>query len=236
MQKESIALKNISKTFNTDGLQFSALRNVNLTIQSGEFVGIVGRSGSGKSTLLNIMSGIDRPSSGQVLIDDVSIHDLKQGELDAWRGKTIGLVFQFFQLIPTLTVAENVMLPMDFCDSFPPSMRLDRALHLLESVEMADKARKFPAILSGGEKQRVAIARSIANDPPIILGDEPTGNLDSVSAEMVFNLFDNLNKLGKTVIIVSHDSVLRNYTNRTIYLADGEISKEAENAGVKTYA
>jgi len=233
MKKEIIILNNISKTFNTDGLQFSALRNVDLVIEQGEFVGIVGRSGSGKSTLLNVMSGIDKPSSGDVSVNGMSILAKKQGDLDAWRGKEIGLVFQFFHLIPTLTVAENVMLPMDFCKVFPVKERLPRALDLLESVGVSEKAQKFPSILSGGEMQRVAIARSMANDPPIIFGDEPTGNLDSASTEIVFELFETLNKMGKTIIIVSHDVTLEKYSDRTIYLADGQIEKAHE--GVKEY-
>ena len=233
MKKEIIILNNISKTFNTDGLQFSALRNVDLVIEQGEFVGIVGRSGSGKSTLLNVMSGIDKPSSGDVSVNGMSILAKKQGDLDAWRGKEIGLVFQFFHLIPTLTVAENVMLPMDFCKVFPVKERLPRALDLLESVGVSEKAQKFPSILSGGEMQRVAIARSMANDPPIIFGDEPTGNLDSASTEIVFELFETLNKMGKTIIIVSHDVTLEKYSDRTIYLVDGQIEKAHE--GVKEY-
>ena len=223
MNKEIIAIEEVNKTFSADGLPFSALQNINLTIAAGEFVGIVGRSGSGKSTLLNMMSGIDRPTSGSIVVGETNLNKQKQGQLDAWRGKSIGLVFQFFQLIPTLTVVENVMLPMDFCKVIPTKDRLTRALHLLDTVGMASKADKFPAILSGGEKQRVAIARSMANDPPIILGDEPTGNLDTDTAEVVFNLFTHLQNQGKTVVIVSHDSTLEKYTTRTIRLADGKI-------------
>lgn len=233
MSRELITLENISKTFTTDGIEFSALRDVNLGIEQGDFVGIVGRSGSGKSTLLNMMSGIDRPSTGSVIIDGVRIHDLKQGVLDAWLGREIGLVFQFFQLIPTLTAVENVMLPMDFCKIIPEKDRLKRAFDLLESVEMADKAHKFPAILSGGEKQRVAIARAMANDPPIILGDEPTGNLDSISADIVFRLFKNLWDVGKTIILVSHDTVLQAYTRRTIHLVDGHVDRRKEEKVAK---
>ena len=235
MKKEIIILDNISKTYSTDGLIFSALRDVNLVIELGEFVGIVGRSGSGKSTLLNMMSGIDKPSSGNVSVNGVSILAKKQGTLDAWRGTEIGLVFQFFHLIPTLTVAENVMLPMDFCKVFPVKDRLQRAHDLLESVGLSDKAQMFPAILSGGEMQRVAIARSMANDPPIIMGDEPTGNLDSASAEIVFELFESLHKKGKTVIIVSHDVTLERYSYRTIYLADGQIENKIAREGVREY-
>ena len=201
-QNNMIRLQNISKTFVTDGVTFSALQDVTLRVEQGAFVGIIGRSGSGKSTLLNMMAGIDTPSTGEVRVDTVSIHSLKQSQLDAWRGKTIGLVFQFFQLIPTLTVVENVMLPMDLCKMIPAKVRPSRALDLLDMVGIADKAHKFPAVLSGGEKQRVALARAMANDPPVIFGDEPTGNLDSISAEMVFTLFDDLHKLGKTVVIV----------------------------------
>lgn len=235
MNQAIITLRNISKTFTTDGLVFSALQEVDLTIEQGDFVGIVGRSGSGKSTLLNIMSGIDRPSTGEVTIDGVSLHDLKQGALDAWRGTTIGLVFQFFQLIPTLTAVENVMLPMDFCKVIPEKNREERALDLLASVDMADRAHKFPAILSGGEKQRVAIARAMANDPPLILGDEPTGNLDSATADMVFRLLEDLRDLGKTIVIVSHDASLQAYTRRTIHLVDGRVDRREAGGEVASY-
>ncbi len=235
LQNNMIRLQNISKTFVTDGVAFSALQDVTLHVEQGAFVGIIGRSGSGKSTLLNMMSGIDTPSTGEVRVDTVSIHSLKQSQLDAWRGKTIGLVFQFFQLIPTLTVVENVMLPMDLCKMIPAKARPSRALDLLDMVGLADKAPKFPAVLSGGEKQRVALARAMANDPPLIFGDEPTGNLDSISAEMVFTLFDDLHKLGKTVVIVSHDHMLQNYAQRIIELADGHLVGDTLTAEVETY-
>jgi len=196
---------------------------MDLTIQSGEFVSIFGKSGSGKSTLLNIMSGIDSCSSGRVIVNSTDISHLKAGALDAWRGRNIGLVFQFFQLIPTLTVLENIMLPMDFCKTIAAKQRRTRARALLGKVGLVDKENKFPAILSGGEKQRVAIARSLANDAPIILADEPTGNLDSKTAMRIFALFEELNRQGKTVIIVSHDPCTRDYAQRTVTITDGEI-------------
>lgn len=227
MRNTIMTLSNVKKSFNTDGRQFTALLDVSLTVQQREFIGIVGRSGSGKTTLLNMMSGIDRPTEGRIVVDGASIQDLGQSELDDWRGRTVGLVFQFFQLIPTLTVEENIMLPMDFCDVFPANERHRRALELLDSVGLADKAIRFPAVLSGGEKQKVAIARSMANDPPLILADEPTGNLDSASAEIVFNLFEKLNRMGKTVVIVSHDASLRHYAERTVELFDGRIESHA---------
>lgn len=235
MKKGLVSLSSVTKNFMTDGKPFSVLRDVSMTVTPGEFIGIVGRSGSGKTTLLNIMSGIDLPSTGNVIVDGVSIHDFKQSDLDAWRGKAIGLVFQFFQLIPTLTVVENVMLPMDFCNIIPVKERLCRALELLDSVEMGDKATKFPSILSGGEKQRVAIARSMANDPPLILADEPTGNLDANSRSVIFGLFEKLNQQGKTLIIVSHDTALRHYVKRTIELADGHIINQALAGKAETY-
>lgn len=225
MTREIMTLTNVSKQFHSSNRDFSALQNINLGIDKGSFLGIVGKSGSGKSTLLNMLSGIDVPSSGDVTVAGTSINQLTAGALDTWRGRHIGLVFQFFQLIPTLTVLENVLLAMDFCKIIPASERMDRARSLLEAVEISDQADKFPGVLSGGEKQRVAIARSMANDPPIILGDEPTGNLDSATTEHIFKLFQRLHKEGKTVVIVSHDLSLQDYCTRTIQISDGEMTE-----------
>jgi putative ABC transport system ATP-binding protein len=225
MNREIMKLTNVSKQFQTSDRDFSALTNINLRIDEGSFLGIVGKSGSGKSTLLNMLSGIDVPSRGDVTIRGASINSLAAGALDSWRGRHIGLVFQFFNLIPTLTVLENVLLAMDFCKIIPAGERVDRARGLLEAVEISDKADKFPAILSGGEKQRVAIARALANDPPIILGDEPTGNLDSATTEHIFKLFERLHNQGKTIVIVSHDLSLQDYCTRTICISDGEMTE-----------
>ncbi len=228
----SISLTALSKSYQINKTLFHAVDRVNLTIKKGDFVSIIGKSGSGKSTLLNLMSGIDQPTSGQVIVNDVDISHMKSSLLDAWRGHNIGLVFQFFQLIPTLTVLENILLAMDFCKVIPAKDRVNRARTLLDKVGIIDKADQFPSILSGGEKQRVAIARALANDPPIILADEPTGNLDSVTAKAIFDLFTELNAQGKTIILVSHDSDCHKYSNQTIDISDGKIRSNIKSTEV----
>lgn len=234
--KEVIRLEAITKTYQTGATQFSALRSIDLSVRSGGFISIVGKSGSGKSTLLNILSAIDTPTSGKAIINGHNIVSEKSTSIDAWRGKNIGLVFQFFQLMPTLTVLENVMLPMDFCDEISRSERRIRARNLLEKVMLIDKENMFPSTLSGGEKQRVAIARSLANEAPIILGDEPTGNLDSKTAATIYQLFEELNREGKTIIIVSHDPSSQNYTRRTINIADGSITSDSDTLAGNIHA
>ena len=231
-----ITLTSISKNYQINDKTFSAVSNINLQINQGSFVSIIGKSGSGKSTLMNLMSGIDKPSSGQVIVNGTDISHIKPNKLDAWRGRNIGLVFQFFQLIPTLTVLENIVLAMDFCKIIPAKKRNASAHELLDRVGISDKAHQFPSILSGGEKQRVAIARSLANDPPIILADEPTGNLDSVTAKPIFNLFKELNNQGKTVILVSHDPDCHNYSKQTVNIADGIIVQKIDTTEVKCCA
>src|SRR6266536_1831120 len=196
-----IDMRQIVKTFQSTAGSFTALKGVDLQIDRGEFVAIIGKSGSGKSTLINMLTGIDRPTSGQVLIGDTAVHTLSEGQMAVWRGRNVGVIFQFFQLLPTLTVVENVMLPMDFCGTFPAAEREPRARRLLERVALGAMAGKMPSELSGGQQQRVAIARALANDPPIIVADEPTGNLDSKTADSVFELFKNLVAQGKTIII-----------------------------------
>jgi len=216
-----IQLQQIFKTYETPAGAFNALRNVDLEIASGEFIAIVGKSGSGKSTLLNMIGGIDRPSSGSLRIGGQDIQHLTHNDLAAWRGRSIGFVFQFFQLLPTLTVAENVMLPMDFCGTLPRNQRSKRAMQLLARVGVADQADKLPAALSGGQQQRVAIARALANDPPVILADEPTGNLDSETSAEIFRLFGELAADGKTLLVVTHDPEAATAVSRTITIADG---------------
>ena len=221
-----IDMHGIVKTFKSAAGEFTVLKGIDLTINRGEFVSIVGKSGSGKSTLLNMITGIDRPNTGEVYVNDTAVHQLTENKMARWRGKNLGIVFQFFQLLPTISVIENIMLPMDFCRTYPMREREKRALELLELVELADHAYKLPTALSGGQQQRVAIARALANDPPVVIADEPTGNLDSKTADSVFELFNNLVAQGKTIIVVTHDSGLAKRTHRTALIADGEIVNE----------
>jgi ABC-type lipoprotein export system ATPase subunit len=221
-----IDLRDVHKYYKTAVGDFHALDNVDLQINAGEFVSIIGKSGSGKSTLLNMITGIDRPTKGEVYVNDTAVHEMNENRMARWRGKNLGIVFQFFQLLPTISVIENIMLPMDFCRTYPMRERGKRALELLEMVELAEHAYKLPTALSGGQQQRVAIARALANDPPIVIADEPTGNLDSKTAEAVFTLFNDLTTKGKTIIIVTHDSGLAKRTHRTALIADGEIVNE----------
>ncbi|MGB8981881.1 MAG: ATP-binding cassette domain-containing protein [Anaerolineales bacterium] len=221
-----IDLRDVHKFYKTAIGDFRALSSIDLQIHAGEFVGVIGKSGSGKSTLLNMVTGIDRPTSGEVYVNGTAVHKLNENQMARWRGKNLGIVFQFFQLLPTISVIENIMLPMDFCRTYPMREREKRALGLLEMVELADHAYKLPTAISGGQQQRVAIARALANDPPIIIADEPTGNLDSKTAESVFALFNDLVSKGKTIIIVTHDSGLAKQTHRTALITDGEIVNE----------
>ncbi len=225
-----IDLKNVSKYYPVASGSFQALKNINLSIKRSQLVAITGKSGSGKSTLLNIISGIDKPSEGSIRIDDVQIDQLSESELASWRGKNIGIVFQFFQLIPTLTIMENVMLPMDFCNTYPKKERPERAMSLLEQVSIAEQADKLPSALSGGQQQRVAIARALANDPSIIIADEPTGNLDTHTATSIFELFTSLSDSGKTIITVTHETEFASWFEKKIAISDGEIVNELVNA------
>src|SRR5574342_15904 len=218
-----IDLRDVQKYYKTAIGDYHALKSIDLQIEAGEFVSIIGKSGSGKSTLLNMITGIDRPSSGEVYVHGSAVHELNANRMARWRGKNLGIVFQFFQLLPTISVIENIMLPMDFCHTVPMRQRENRAHELLELVELAEHAYKLPTALSGGQQQRVAIARALANDPPIVIADEPTGNLDSKTAEAVFILFHELVAQGKTIIIVTHDSGLAKRTDRTALIVDGEI-------------
>jgi len=221
-----IDLRDVHKYYKTAIGDYHALNSIDLQINPGEFVSIIGKSGSGKSTLLNMITGIDHPTSGEVHVNGTAVHELNENRMARWRGNNLGIVFQFFQLLPTISVIENIMLPMDFCRTYPMREREKRALDLLELVELADHAYKLPTALSGGQQQRVAIARALANDPPIIIADEPTGNLDSKTAESVFALFNDLVAKGKTIIIVTHDSGLAKRTHRTALITDGEIVNE----------
>ena len=221
-----IQLSQVVKVYETAAGGFRALSGVDLAIDRAEFVGIVGRSGSGKSTLMNMITGIDRPTSGEVLVGDTAVHRLTENQMARWRGRNLGIVFQFFQLLPTLSGLENVTLPMDFCRTWPLRERRTRALALLDMVDMAEHAHKLPAALSGGQQQRVAIARALANDPPLIIADEPTGNLDSKTADAVFALFERLTGEGKTVVMVTHDTGLAHRIPRTVLITDGVVVNE----------
>jgi len=220
-----IELQALHKTYATPAGSFAALKDVDLTIEAGEFVAVVGKSGSGKSTLLNMVGGIDRPTSGSVKVGGTAIQGMSENALSIWRGLHVGLVFQFFQLLPTLTVAENVMLPMDFCRTFPPAQRRPRALALLDRVGVADQADKLPSSLSGGQQQRAAIARALANDPKVVLADEPTGNLDSTTAREVLALFRGLASAGTTVVIATHERDIGGIIDRTVQIADGVVQR-----------
>jgi putative ABC transport system ATP-binding protein len=229
----AIQISDVVKTYPLAAGEFTAIDHLSLDIAEGEFVAIVGRSGSGKTTLLNLLAGIDRPTSGRVHAAGADLGSLSEDGLAAWRGRNVGLVFQFFQLLPTLTVAENVMLPMDFAQKIPVDSRGDRAHDLLERVGVADQADKMPATLSGGQQQRAAIARALANDPPLLLADEPTGNLDSTTAEAVLELFAGLNADGQTIVVVTHERDIRSIVGREVTLMDGRVvADEGERVGV----
>jgi ABC-type antimicrobial peptide transport system, ATPase component len=218
-----ISLHQVNKTYETPAGKFAALKDIDLEIEPGQFVGIVGKSGSGKSTLLNMVAGIDRPSAGSVAVAGTEIQRLSENKLAAWRGRNVGFVFQFFQLLPTLTAAENVMLPMDFSRTVPLRERRKRAVALLERVGVGAHADKLPATLSGGEQQRVAIARALANEPPLVLADEPTGNLDSVTATAILDLFRDMANQGTTVVIATHEADIARVIDRRIEISDGTL-------------
>ena len=218
-----IQMKGISKVFHTGAGEFTALDNINLDFYRGEFVGIVGKSGSGKSTLANMITGIDHPSRGNIVIEGQVINKMNESQMSVWRGNNLGIVFQFYQLLPMLSLLENVMLPMDFCSRFSVNERESRARELLALVGLQEYADKLPAMISGGQQQSAAIARALANDPPIVIADEPTGNLDTHTAESIFNLFCRLVDQGKTIIMVTHDPALAVRTSRVVKLSDGRV-------------
>jgi putative ABC transport system ATP-binding protein len=223
----AIHLDRVVKTYVNAAGAFPALKGIDVEIRYGEFVSLVGKSGSGKSTLLNMLTGIDYPTAGRVTVGGQDIYALSESRRALWRGRNVGIVFQFFQLLPTLTLLENVMLPMDYCDVPPPAERPARALDLLRQVGLEAQAHKLPAAVSSGQQQSAAIARALATDPPIVVADEPTGNLDSRSADAIYRLFEGLAKRGKTILIVTHDPSLTQRTDRTVTLVDGEIADEA---------
>jgi ABC-type lipoprotein export system ATPase subunit len=222
-EKPAIILRNVEKVYENAAGKFLALKSINLQLNYGQFISIVGKSGCGKSTLLNMVTGIDHPTAGDVIIGGEHIYKMSESKRALWRGKNMGVVFQFFQLLPTLTLLENTMLPMDYCNLYPFYERPDRAMELLKMVGLEDQAHKLPTAVSSGQQQSAAIARGLATDPSIILADEPTGNLDSRAADNVLNLFENLARRGKTVLIVTHDPSITQRTDQTITLSDGEI-------------
>jgi putative ABC transport system ATP-binding protein len=226
-----IDLNAVTKSYQTDAGPFLALKDIDLHVEAGEFVAIVGKSGSGKTTLINMITGLDRPTDGEILVGGAAVQKLGENQLAAWRGRTIGVIFQFFQLLPTLTALENVMLPMDFCATPAFAERRARALELLALMEIDGHANKLPAKLSGGQQQRVAIARALATDPPILAADEPTGNLDSKTAAAVFSLFERLTRLGKTILMVTHDPDLARRAGRQLHIADGVIVNDVNGKG-----
>jgi putative ABC transport system ATP-binding protein len=221
-----VLCRDVVKVFKTPAGESTVLKSVNVDIRSGEFVSVIGRSGSGKSTLVNMITGIDHPTSGMVKVGGTELHRMSEGEVAVWRGKTMGIVFQFFQLLPMLTLVENIMLPMDFCSLYAPAEREERAMRLLKRVGLEDFAHKLPGAISGGQQQSAAVARALANDPPIVLADEPTGNLDSRTAEEVMQLFEELVDQGKTILMVTHDSTLAKRTSRRLIISDGEMVNE----------
>jgi putative ABC transport system ATP-binding protein len=224
-----IELRAVVKVYNSLAGSVTALNEINLKIAQGEFLVVTGRSGSGKTTLVNVITGLDRATSGEIWIDGAPLHRFGSEKAAKLRGKTMGVVFQSFELLPTLTVLQNVMLPMDFARRFSAWEQRKRALNLLEQVGIAEHAKKLPAALSGGQQQRLAIARAMANDPAILVADEPTGSLDSATATAVIDIFEGLVQQGRTVFMVTHDKDIAKRGSRTITLSDGEIVQAKEN-------
>ena len=218
----------VVKVYATAAGEFNALKGINLQVGKEEFLGVVGKSGAGKSTLMNMITGVDHLTSGKVIVhtngSPVSIHTMKEDDIALWRGHNLGVVFQSFQLLPMLTLVENITLPMDLCGKFSPKGSRERALELLRLVEIEGHADKYPSQISGGQQQRVAIARALANDPPILVADEPTGSLDSVTSEHIFEVFEHLvSEQGKTIIMVTHDKTLAPRFTRTLEIMDGQL-------------
>ena len=226
-----IQMRQITKTFQTPAGDFPALKEIDADFHGGEFVSVVGKSGSGKSTLVNMLTGIDRPTSGEVQIGDTYVHRLSESDMARWRGRNLGIVFQFYQLLPMLSLLENVMLPMDFCEVYDPGERESRAMELLDMVGLGRYAHHMPNAVSGGQQQSAAIARALANDPPIIVADEPTGNLDSRSAETISQIFEDLARRGKTILMVTHEAQGAAYADRVVVLKDGQIIGTFEPQG-----
>jgi len=233
MPEPFVQIQNLTKTFETPAGPLSVLRGIDLELQRGDFLVLVGPSGSGKTTFLNMVTGIDSPTAGSVIVDNVDVVHTNDRSLTRWRGRNIGIVFQFFQLLPTITVLQNVMMPMDFCHVYHPHERHEKAMALLERFDIADQAHKTPDMLSGGQQQRVAIARALANNPPLVVGDEPTGNLDRASAGVVFDTFFELQDAGHTVVVVTHDRDLVREVPKKLTLSDGLLESTTLEAAAK---
>ena len=216
----------VVKNFPVGGGEVTVLKGITFNVKHGEFVSIVGPSGNGKSTLLNMITGIDRPTDGEVLVNGLEVHKMNENQLAAWRGQQVGIIFQFFQMLPALSLLQNIILPMDFAKKYSPKERRERAMQLLESVDLADQAYKLPGMVSGGQQQRAAIARALANDPSLLVADEPTGNLDTRTANSVFDLFLKLVTEGKTLLMVTHDKELARRVPRVVEIIDGKITRD----------
>ena len=225
--KALIRLQNVVKTYITAAGPFTALKGINLEVFPGEFLAITGKSGAGKTTLVNMISGTDRLTSGEVWVGDVNVHSMNSNRLAQWRGRNMGIVYQSFHLLPNLTLLENVLLPMDFCGQYRPRLSREKALELLKEVELGEHVRKLPGQISGGQQQRVAIARALANDPAILVADEPTGRLDSLTAEVIYQIFESLVKQGKTIVMVTHDRSVIGRVSRALEIQDGEVITNA---------
>ncbi len=228
-ERSVVQIKDVTKSFPVGDDEVTILKGISFSVNQGEFVSIVGPSGNGKSTLLNMITGIDRPSSGEMHVTGMPVHKMSENELAIWRGENVGIIFQFFQMLPSLSLAQNVVLPMELAGKYTRGERRSRAMELLELVGLADQAQKLPGMVSGGQQQRAAIARALANDPPLLVGDEPTGNLDSKTANEVFDLFLKLVESGKTMLMVTHDKELATRMPRTIEITNGQISSDTRS-------
>jgi putative ABC transport system ATP-binding protein len=230
-----VDVKDVVKSFRVGSSDVTILKGISFQVKSGEFLSIVGPSGNGKSTLLNMITGIDRPSSGEIIVTGQPVHKMSEDQLAAWRGEHVGIIFQFFQMLPALSLLQNVILPMDLAGKYKPRERRERAMHLLETVGLKDQMQKLPSMVSGGQQQRSAIARALANDPPLLIADEPTGNLDSRTSHDVFDLFAEVVSRGKTLLMVTHDKELAQRVPRVVEILDGRITRD-EYIGQPTWA
>jgi len=224
-----IKIKGLVKTYQSSAGSFDALCSIDLAVYHGEYIGVIGKSGAGKTTLINMISGVDSITSGEVYVNGTAVHTLKEDQLAQWRGKNVGVIYQSFNLLPMLSLRDNITLAMDFCGNYIRGESEAKAMDLLDRVELREHAHKPPAYISGGQKQRVAIARALASDPALILADEPTGRLDSVTSETIFQVFDDLVSRGKTILMVSHDRSLANRVDRVVELTEGKIT--GDNGG-----